>query len=306
MIAILALYYLVDVLNNKANELNFSQVKTTLYANLLLCTLVFILMLLNWFLEVFKWKLMITKLQQISFIDAAKSISFGITLALITPNGVGDFGGRLLYVAKKKRWQALYFDSFLSLAQLLITIVLGMLGGCYYLIEVGDLSFMSYLIKYGAFLLSILFVILFFTYKVKDTLNNYLFKKFKGKVVLEIDKKTRMQALLLSLSRYFVFSTQFYILIWIFDSSITLSAAFIGISTIYFVTSVLPTGWISDLAVRTSVAYYIFDSMSYSGEAALLASSLLWIINLFIPGVLGLYNLRRLNWMYLKQELKQW
>ncbi|MBL4708328.1 MAG: flippase-like domain-containing protein [Flavobacteriales bacterium] len=307
LIAILAICYLIYVLNNKVAELNFSAIKTSLYSNFLFGLLVLSLMPLNWFFEVVKWKLMINRLQQITVWQAVKSISFGISLALITPNKIGDFGGRLLYIAKEKRWQALYYDSFLSLTQLLVTISLGIIGGSYYVQMKNmwsNIFFSGF--EYVAFLLVAMLTLLFLLYKIKGTFVNSFLGRFNGKVKLDIDIKIRTKALIMSLFRFLVFSTQFYILIWIFDYSVTINHAFIGISTIYLITSILPTGWISDLAVRTSVAFYIFNSLGYSGEAALLASSLLWVINLLIPAMFGLLNLRGLNWMTLKEELKGW
>ena len=75
---------------------------------------------------------------------------------------------------------------------------------------------------------------------------------------------------------------------------------------LYLFSSIIPTGWISDLAVRSSLAYLIFDYVGLSGELALIASTLLWILNLLLPAIVGLFSLRDINWLNAKTKIKEW
>ena len=60
--------------------------------------LVIVLVFVNWGFEAKKWKLLITPIQKMSFFTAFKSVLTGVTLSLNTPNRIGEYGGRILYV----------------------------------------------------------------------------------------------------------------------------------------------------------------------------------------------------------------
>ena len=60
------------------------------------------------------------------------------------------------------------------------------------------------------------------------------------------------------------------------------------ISITYLATSVIPGFALAELAVRGSVAVFLFES---SDPSAVVASSLsLWLINIVIPGILGSFT----------------
>jgi hypothetical protein len=61
----------------------------------------------NWGLEAKKWQLMMHDLQPMKYITAFKSVLSGVTFSLNTPNRIGEYGGRILYVAEGKRLKAI-------------------------------------------------------------------------------------------------------------------------------------------------------------------------------------------------------
>lgn len=247
---------------------------------------------------------MISKAQRISYYSAFKSITIGVTLALLTPNGIGELGGRLLYITRENRLKALYYGAFLSLSQLLITLLVGILS-CLFLLPIiiSELG-ASINILWTQITLIAISLLLLYLYFFSSTIGKVIsfFKKTDNKTQI-IKKRDRLSILLISGLRYLIFTLQFICLLLIFDNSIPLSEAFLGVSTVYLVTTIIPTAWISVLVVRTSVAYYIFLKMGYSGEAGILASSILWTINLFIPALIGLFRVKDINWVSLKKQL---
>ena len=60
--------------------------------------LVFLLMLLNWLIETWKWKLAIRKVQQVSLLKAFKAVLSGVSFSTTTPNRVGEYAGRVLFL----------------------------------------------------------------------------------------------------------------------------------------------------------------------------------------------------------------
>ena len=54
----------------------------------------------NWFFEIKKWQLLINRVQQNSFSEAAKQSLASLTASLITPNRIGEYGAKALYFKK--------------------------------------------------------------------------------------------------------------------------------------------------------------------------------------------------------------
>jgi hypothetical protein len=93
--------------------------------------MVLLLMPVNWGLETRKWQLSIRSLQAISFWKAYKAILTGTTMASFTPNRVGEYAGRILYIEEGKRISAISLTVVCSMAQLLVTLWTGCAGVFY-------------------------------------------------------------------------------------------------------------------------------------------------------------------------------
>ena len=72
---------------------------------------------------------------------------------------------------------------------------------------------------------------------------------------------------------------------------ISFAHAFIGTSAMMFVKSLLPIS-LGDLGIREAGSIYFFSLYGISQAAALNASLLLFLINIFIPSILGTYFIR--------------
>ena len=65
------------------------------------------LVFVNWGIEARKWQVLLRTLQPVSFFTAYKSVLSGVTLSINTPNRIGEYGGRILYVQEGKRIKAI-------------------------------------------------------------------------------------------------------------------------------------------------------------------------------------------------------
>lgn len=95
--------------------------------------MVIFLALVNWGLEARKWQLLLMPVQQMSFFRAYKSVLSGVALSLNTPNRMGEYGGRILYVQEGSRIKAISLSIAGSISQLIITLAVGC-GGLAYLL----------------------------------------------------------------------------------------------------------------------------------------------------------------------------
>ena len=87
--------------------------------------LVVLLMPVNWGIEARKWQLAMRPDGGISFNDAFKAIFTGATMASFTPNRMGEYLGRILYVEEGRRVAAISLTMICSIAQLLVTLIIG-------------------------------------------------------------------------------------------------------------------------------------------------------------------------------------
>ena len=92
-----------------------------------------------------------------------------------------------------------------------------------------------------------------------------------------------------------MFSIQYYLALKIFGINGGTAIVFSLIALTFFVTSVIPTFALTEIAVRSGVAIYFFGTITIA-HAPILASSLfLWIINLAIPALIGMLFVRKLK-----------
>ncbi len=94
---------------------------------------VLILLFFNWGFETLKWKKLIDKMEVIPFFTAYKAILCGVTFAVFTPNRIGEYGGRIFYLQKADKIKAILVTLIGSLSQITVTITMGVLGLMYYL-----------------------------------------------------------------------------------------------------------------------------------------------------------------------------
>ncbi|MFH0865144.1 MAG: lysylphosphatidylglycerol synthase domain-containing protein [Bacteroidota bacterium] len=273
--------------------------------------LVIILMLCNWGTETLKWKFMIGKIEKVGFFKSFTAVFSGITVSIFTPNRVGEYAGRVFVLEKASRWEGVLITMLGSMSQLIITIISGSVCFILFVYKYIDLSespsyFFYAFILIVAVLIFIL-LLLFFNVSFMTTLVNKLpprFQKFRHySLVFTFYKFHELLSILfLSLFRYIIFMTQFFILLTLFGINIPYTEAFILLAMVYLVMAAIPTIALTELGIRGSVAIYFIgmfcSAQSMSGQTdlgILTASSALWLINLAVPAVLGALFIFRLK-----------
>ena len=123
---IISLLYIVYKLNNDFTNSTVEQFKQYIGVKLLIT--VFALSILNLFLETLKWKMIINRFQNLSFINSFKSVLTGLSLGLYTPYRLGDFAGRLSFISSCNFGKGLSACIWNSLVIFLTTLTFGYLG----------------------------------------------------------------------------------------------------------------------------------------------------------------------------------
>lgn len=271
-------------------------------------SLILLLMLINWGVETVKWRLLIARIEKISFFRAFKAVMTGVSVSIFTPNRTGDYLGRVFILKKANHVEGILITLIGSFAQMAVTICAGLICLISFLDQYLRLSFQvhNYLLIGLIFLIpTFIFLIILLYFKigiVADFIARFLPRKwdrFKdySRVFARYSNKELLGALLLSLLRYVIFSTQFYLLLRILGVELPVSQGLILIPVIYLILTVVPSIALIDLGIRGSVSIFIiglyfkkYGLIPADTELAILtSSSVLWLVNLIIPAILGTF-----------------
>lgn len=316
IILVLTMVFLYNQLFQKhdADSLFLLLQQTLSKKNLVLVSVVLLLVPLNWFLEAYKWKYLIYKLEKISTADSFKAVLTGISVSMFLPNRAGDYLGRIFILKNADRLQAVLSTMLGGLAQLLTTLIFGTIAFTVALYDFFDMSdslkLWSYLgIVFAAFIFISGIVFIYLNFSTFSS----IIKNISGKEYPKISKysqvfswyssKELLNVLLISIARYLIFSFQFYLLLIIFNIGISYLISMVLIGIIYLMMTVIPTIAMTELGVRGSVSVYVFGYYFerlnlWNGnlqQSVIAASSLLWIINLGIPALIGAFFVFKLR-----------
>ena len=275
--------------NKSFEELDISVLIDTVKKNKVYLVGVILMMFLNWLVEALKWRYMISKIENISIMTAFRAIFTGITVSTFTPNRIGEYGGRVFCLEQGDRIKAVFITVLCSMSQLLVTILYGSISLFILFDEILiDKTFLS------VSLLILLNLFLLFSYFNISHIVNFLgkfkliksFKKYL-EVLVMYNYKDLFIAFIYSNTRYFIFSLQFIILLHVFGINISFMDAILSVMLIFFFITITPTITIAEIGVRGSVAIFVLGLFSSNDIAILSSTTLLWLINLIIPAIIG-------------------
>jgi hypothetical protein len=246
-----------------------------------LLALVPLLGIFNWGLEAFKWKSIAQKLQPLSFASAYKGVVSGITIGLVTPNRIGEYGGRVLYLKSENRIKGVVGAVTGNVSQLLVTLLFSFPGII--------LFFSAHELRIWLLPALLLFVVLFFLFFNVRRISGMLGGKFIN--VLSFLKEFSLQHLILifslSVLRYFIFLTQFYLLLLVFNVVLSLNDVFIFLPLVFLAISLIPGFALTEWGIRGSASLFFIGMVSSNTVGILAAAGLLWIVNIALPSIVG-------------------
>jgi hypothetical protein len=209
---------------------------------------------------------------KINFHHAMKSILAGMSVGIWTPNRAGEFLGRMRYAPTDLKKRSIGATLFGSLIQGLVTLLMGGLGLLFYQFpKEFDLSGYWYLAFF------ILFGLGAFLMIRKGPIHALREKHFK------VSSVQIARATFYALFRYFVFSSQFVILLFAFGFQGNAVQAYTGVLVLYAIQTYLPGSLLSELGVRELLAVFLFASFFENEIGAALAAFSLWILNIGLP-----------------------
>jgi len=99
----------------------------------------------------------------------------------------------------------------------------------------------------------------------------------------------------LALLRYFVFSSQYVLLMYAFDYQGNWALAYMMVALIFLGKSVLPVMGVFELGVRESVALLVMTAFAATEATALGSTLMLYLVNILLPTLLGVVAMQRIR-----------
>jgi hypothetical protein len=264
------------------------------------CWTVISLMLVNWGIEALKWKELLGPLEPLTFWRSLKAILSGVAFAVNTPNRIGEYGGRILFLPEGKRLQAVSLTLVGSYSQLLVTLIMGTIGlwllysGVFSVNLTGNWQSYTLWIRLLCLVLTTITVLLLLIYLRISWLVRLVEKipgiENWGKALFVIDHlpvRILLRVFGWSLLRYVVFVIQYILLLQSFGVAGAIFTVCWMISIQFLVLAIIPTIALAELGIRGKLALELFGWMSTNQLGIITAAISIWLINLVIPAIAG-------------------
>jgi len=294
VILVLAGLFIYHRVNNNNNLKQFETLISHISRNQVLTTMTFVvlLMVVNWVLESFKWQYLAKTLVSISIWEAIEAVFCGLTWAIFTPNRIGEYGGRVMFLPNRKRIHGVFAMAVGSFGQNVITNITGLLASLwfiYYFLHINTWLYLGIAVLVIAFL--ILLNIFYFNIKwLVGILDRIRFLQ-KYRRFFDIMGRYSHQELLTvigySLARFFVFSFQYYLVIHLLLPELPFFQMMMTVIVFIFIQSAMPSLDLLDIGVRSFTAAHLFSYITNQQLAIIAAVSSIWLVNLIIPAALG-------------------
>ena len=281
-----ALYYIVNQLQGeKAIDWrlisNFFSIKSLFF--------LLVLSVLNWVFEILKWQHLVSSFTKISFLESLKQSLGSLTASIFTPNRIGEYGAKALYFDKKKVKKIIFLNFIGNSSQMLVTTFFGILG---FIISGVVVSETMLWLNFKFSLLHLLFLVLFLfvVFLIFKFRKVSIYGLSLQKIIEAIKKLSigfHVTTLQLSIIRYLIFAHQFYFLLLIFGSEISYSLALATVFMMYFLASIIPSIHLMDVAIKGSIALFLFGKLGIPEWKMITITSVMWLFNLVIPVVIG-------------------
>ncbi|HVN48052.1 MAG TPA: lysylphosphatidylglycerol synthase transmembrane domain-containing protein [Bacteroidota bacterium] len=248
--------------------------------------------------RIIKWHFMLKRIDgNVLYFHSMKSLLLGISLGAFTPGELGDMLGRAWHIPDVRKshivglalldrmqflgtittfgvWSILFLLFPFSLFNILTTLVV-----CFVAV-----SFLLFLGKLAT-LTHAKFTKLWLTLHLDGVLEGM--GLFSPSEIVSLVSFTVIHQFVIVLQMFFLLNA---------FTRVSLLTAFLGTSGTLFIQSVLPIS-LGDLGVREMSSMYFFSLCSVPREFALMATLLLFVMNIVVPGMVGILIARPVKFL---------
>jgi len=252
----------------------------------------------NWSAESWKWQWALQHLCRLPFVQAVRSVLAGVALSVVTPNRIGEYGGRILFLPEGSRLQAVPLSMLGGLVQLLVTLLAGVLAclqpgpalintlskvglneGILPLIQILTMIFIVICLLLMAQMKALLLILCRWPLTARAA--SYF------PALSEISARQWGALISLSMARYLIFIVQYVLMLQVMGVEIGWAAGCRAVAVFFFLMTVVPSIAILELGMRWQLSILVFGAFSPDILAICAASTGIWLINLALPALTG-------------------
>ena len=266
------------------NENTWKQTGPNIY--LFLCI---ILMFFNTSLESVRWYLLAHNVEPLSYPRALASYLAGIALSIVTPNRVGEYPARILYLGRGNTFGYINVSVLSIMAQLSSVYLFGCVGLVYYNVVFPSVAAKGILA--ACVLANIFLGVVYWRFEAWLPAFERVawLRKFAiyGKLLNRMTARKQLMVLTISMARFIIFSAQYLFLLRWMNVSMPVVGGFCMAALFFWIMAVIPSIALTELGVRGQVSLYIFQHFSANTIGILSATTGIWMLNLIVPSIAG-------------------
>lgn len=300
MLLFIGIHLVHELYNKPTFASDISSIQTVVHKKGIgLPLIVLLLMFIQWILEAFKWKILMSTSIRLPWITSLKMIFTGLSFSFITPFKSGEFIGRVMYLPEDKRAIGTAFTFYGNIIQFTIYSMLGTTA--LWLLDLDmALSKTPASLTHGILLLKSisplipLVCVIFFIFK--STLINFFvsFKIFTNirplvKQFLSITVGQTFLIFLLTISKCIIFSVQYWLIFQWLGLGLSFPQVFTGISIMLLGLAVMPTFAFLEIGIRWEFSFIIFSVYTQNLAAITIGITIVWFLNIVMPAIMGAF-----------------
>jgi hypothetical protein len=256
-----------------------------------------ILLPVNLGLEAFKWKMLAGSASPVTTAEAITSYLAGIAFSLVTPNRIGEYPGRMLYLKRRNTPRLISVSVLGAFAQLFAVLFFGIVGLVYYNIAFPGLW--QKLVLAGCVAGTVLIVLCYTRFEQWAPLLERIkwLRRYQayGHMLQRFTRRQQATILSISVLRFAVFTAQYLFLLRWMNVYMPPLEGFCMAALFFWAMAVIPSVALAELGIRGQVSIFLFQHFSNNTIGVLTATVVLWCVNLVLPAVAGSILLVRMR-----------
>jgi len=262
----------------------------------------FLLLGANLGIEAWKWRLLLGRLYPgLTWRSAVGAIFAGMTTGMFTPNRIGEYAGRVIFLPQGKKLEAILLTFLDRISQMFVTLIFGILvlllasvSGCAEENAFTNSVEMRVAAAAGLCLILVVTAIFALNPKLTGMLLGRIPISWKwlrriSDTLCETDSILMRKVLGLSSLRYAVFISQYVFLVYAFGGTAGILQVYSACMIVMLVKSLIPFIGFSEIGIRESTAIHVMAWIGIGSLAAFQSTILLYLINILLPSAVGIY-----------------
>lgn len=267
-------------------------------------TAIITLMPVNWLLEARKWQQLLGGMGvSLRGMPLFKSVMAGISFSVVTPNRMGEYVGRVWVLPAGQRWSAglstlmgslCAWLAFIGLGWPALWLWVGRLNSWYEGWQLCLVVILASLGPVGVWL----FIRGWDHWRLKIQIPPNVRRRIPRflsdhgqllQLLRSIEGSYVQRAVLIAAARFCVYCMQYWLCLHLFGLELSLLWGLTGIAAIYLLQAALPLPNGAALLLRSEMAIWLWADQANVSVAILMATFFLFVINLGIPSLVGLF-----------------